>query len=374
MNNSSVGEKIRELRKSKGFTLAQVAGEAYTKGYISQVELGRVNPSFKLLSHIANKLGIEVEQIVSTERNLDYQLALIEYKYASKKYDDVLDICKDVDGTIDNPTISKIKLFQVKALHYMGHYEECIDLATKISEAEHSWNSNHRLEAYSFIAGSLFDKKQYSDVIKLYDFVIEFAAKRQLNHSKLLANMYLNKATAYQNLGDYTSAIAIYDEAVTFARDHECMETIVDAYLRLGFCHYKCAHYEIAKKNIFNSLRINKALDIERPQAEALIVLSYIMYSEKNYKGAIALSEKALFLFKKSESAQGIVECLLAQAKAYMEINQSESGMKVLHECVINIERKGYELIEREQLKQVASTCAQFGLHQEASRIFSRLV
>ena len=123
----------------------------------------------------------------------------------------------------------------------------------------------------------MFGQKSYIEVIRLYDEAFEFAIKSELNHSKLLANMYLNKATAFQNLEKYEEAIENYDITLDFAREHDCMETVLDAFIRLGFCHYKVGHLDTARKYVYDGLKINKILDIKLPQAEALLILSYIM-------------------------------------------------------------------------------------------------
>ncbi|MCD7908038.1 MAG: helix-turn-helix transcriptional regulator [Clostridium sp.] len=61
--------RIRDERKKKGYTLAQVAEETgYTIGYLSQLERNQKQPSLAALRKIANCLGCsEVWLIMGTE-------------------------------------------------------------------------------------------------------------------------------------------------------------------------------------------------------------------------------------------------------------------------------------------------------------------
>ncbi len=56
-----LGNKIRTLRKGRGFTLQDISMDAgCTKAYISQIEKGVVSPSISMLKRIATALGVKL--------------------------------------------------------------------------------------------------------------------------------------------------------------------------------------------------------------------------------------------------------------------------------------------------------------------------
>ena len=374
MSNISVGQRIRKLRKERGLTLVEVAGQEFTKGYISQVELGRVEPSFKLLSHIADKLDLKVEQLLSSENNLDCKHAIMENDLLCEKYEKVIESGKDIKEINRNPTIAKIKLMQLKAFYHLDRYQDSIELAKEILKLSEDWSRSYRLEAYSFMGISMFAQNSFAEVVKLYDAAFDFADKNELNQSKLLANMYLNRATAFQNLGEYRKAVIYYNETLEFASEHDCKETVLDAFLRMGFCHYKLGELDLAKKYIFDGFKINRILDIKLPQAESLLILSYILVEESNYKATEIVLSKALSLFGEVNRVQGVVESLFVLAKVYMETNQNEIVIDKLVECVGFIKSARTIMFEHSLLKSIAKSCMNYGLHEEASTLFSMLV
>lgn len=53
-----VGERIRMARRRAGMTQAQLAGDRYTKAYISALETGITRPSMVALNYVADRLGL----------------------------------------------------------------------------------------------------------------------------------------------------------------------------------------------------------------------------------------------------------------------------------------------------------------------------
>ncbi|MCI3274840.1 helix-turn-helix domain-containing protein [Streptomyces cylindrosporus] len=61
----TIGRRVQQLRGERGLTQRQLAEPAYTPAYISTLEAGRVRPSEEALRHIAERLGVEYEELVT---------------------------------------------------------------------------------------------------------------------------------------------------------------------------------------------------------------------------------------------------------------------------------------------------------------------
>jgi transcriptional regulator with XRE-family HTH domain len=73
----TLGQRIRRLRQERGMTLAQVAGQDFTRAFLNQVEMGRSMPSTRLLRVIASRLGAPVDYLVDgSVRVVDLELAV----------------------------------------------------------------------------------------------------------------------------------------------------------------------------------------------------------------------------------------------------------------------------------------------------------
>lgn len=86
-----VGVKIRDLRKKLGLTQEQLAGTELTKSYVSQVELGRIHPSHKALTTIAQRLGKPLGYFVENSddlRTIDVLLKAVQALWNTGRLDD----------------------------------------------------------------------------------------------------------------------------------------------------------------------------------------------------------------------------------------------------------------------------------------------
>lgn len=73
------GERLRRLRLQRGLTQEQLAGEDFTKAFISHVEVGRTRVSLRAAGILAARLGTDVGELVSVrdEAALHTELELV---------------------------------------------------------------------------------------------------------------------------------------------------------------------------------------------------------------------------------------------------------------------------------------------------------
>ena len=58
-----IGERVRALRAARGLTQAALAGERFSKEYVSQIERGKTRPSRQALEWLAARLGTDLEYL-----------------------------------------------------------------------------------------------------------------------------------------------------------------------------------------------------------------------------------------------------------------------------------------------------------------------
>lgn len=374
MENNVLGMRIRSLRKEKGLTLEYLADTAFTKGYISQIELGRVTPSFKVLEHIADKLDMTIEDLlVESKKDLVNQNHMIEIEseYQCGNYDRVLSL-------IDKLKALKIKglkidLIEAKSYNQLKQFNQCLVLTKKIIDNNENINIYY-LEAYALYGNSLFNKRLYQESIEIYKKTITLSQEYDLKYDLLIANTMLNMATAYQNLERYDEAIASYNEVIQFVKNKSLLEPHLDAFIRLGFCYYKKKNYEVAIKYLNDGVKINQILDQELQQAESLLILSYILLEQENYEDAKEHATCARSLFEKLNHEEGVVEILYILSTILKKMNLLTEGIDLLDSLYKKIEKIGIEKINRNLLKDIGTIYMNYELHQKSSYLFSILL
>src|SRR4026208_1672386 len=57
--SARLGERVRQLRVAAGLTQTDLAGERFSKEYVSQIERGKTRPTRETIEWLAAKLGVD---------------------------------------------------------------------------------------------------------------------------------------------------------------------------------------------------------------------------------------------------------------------------------------------------------------------------
>src|SRR6187431_3192748 len=93
----AIGTRIRAARIAAGLTQQGLAGDRYTKAYISALELGHAKPSMAALDYLAPRLGTTPDRLLTdhvgrwTRVDADLHLAAGRHREAADAYLDLAD-------------------------------------------------------------------------------------------------------------------------------------------------------------------------------------------------------------------------------------------------------------------------------------------
>src|SRR5919199_5533687 len=94
-SGNRLGERLRQLRVAAGMTQTDLAGERFSKEYVSQIERGKTRPTRETIEWLAQKLGVDpgfLERGVSADerRRVETLLARAEALAESHRYDEAI--------------------------------------------------------------------------------------------------------------------------------------------------------------------------------------------------------------------------------------------------------------------------------------------
>src|SRR5687767_13630850 len=100
-SGARLGERVRTLRVSAGLTQTQLAGDRFSKEYISQIERGKTRPTESTVTWLAERLGVDPSLLsfgVSTEDRAKLEAALLraEALSAAHRYDDAVEAYREI--------------------------------------------------------------------------------------------------------------------------------------------------------------------------------------------------------------------------------------------------------------------------------------
>src|ERR687887_808437 len=95
-SGNRLGERLRQLRVAAGMTQTDLAGERFSKEYVSQIERGKTRPTRETIEWLAAKLGVDsgfLERGVSADERsrVEAMLARAEALTNAHQYDEAIE-------------------------------------------------------------------------------------------------------------------------------------------------------------------------------------------------------------------------------------------------------------------------------------------
>src|SRR5919201_6603100 len=100
-----LGERLRQLRVSAGVTQTDLAGDRFSKEYVSQIERGKTRPTRETIKWLAGRLGVDagyLENGVSTDERgrVDSALARAEALIEGRRNLEAIEVFEDIRSAL----------------------------------------------------------------------------------------------------------------------------------------------------------------------------------------------------------------------------------------------------------------------------------
>src|SRR5438067_11723888 len=94
-SGNRLGERLRQLRVAAGLTQSDLAGERFSKEYVSQIERGKTRPTRETIEWLAVRLGVDsgfLEKGVSADERsrVEAMLSRAEALRSAQQYDEAI--------------------------------------------------------------------------------------------------------------------------------------------------------------------------------------------------------------------------------------------------------------------------------------------
>lgn len=304
---STLGERIRKLRKERGLTLEALAGTKLTKGMLSLIENNKAVPSIESLNYIASQLGVDVSDLLQDENVQELRDLLEEVE---KLY--------FTDTTIRNNKNKKyqqmIKMIEPFINHLMKGYEsarltELYGYSLYHVSEDKNWKKYILRSAQMYEEMNLVDRRASVGIfqvnVQFRNHKYETALKMLLSERDYLEKNFpymspmtrleldYHEAVLYFAVGDSAAAIRVIEDAIAFSKVHKVFYHIDDLY-RLTIGYGLLNHDEEKIDNYLKKL-LGYANFVEDPFYYAFTDYTEAevrLFKHQDYEGAIRLVEK----------------------------------------------------------------------------------
>ncbi len=264
---SNIGRRIANLRKQRGFSQEQLAGEAYSRNYISQVEQGKAIPSPEALNYLVKRLGRNITDFVEDYKDTDptsrQLLEMVVQLAKDGAVEEAEAIVEEVESTLQTSE-------QRAHLHYycalkekvLGNHERAVEILHRAAEETLKDRGLLLYVKVQFQLGWVHTKlRNLKAAEQHYRFGIDLYKIRKIRNRTLFRNLNRNLANVLFRLKKYEMAEEQYEKTLAIAEEDRDMEAQAATLLGLGLARMCRGAHEEAMKAYEDALVFYKTLD-----------------------------------------------------------------------------------------------------------------
>ncbi|AKG03389.1 hypothetical protein AAV35_000380 [Salimicrobium jeotgali] len=342
---SSIGNRIKELRKKGNLTQMQLSDGIVTRSYLSQIEKGSAQPSYETVVKFSEKLGCEVEDLYKEPENKTYILSRL-------KNDLFLLEGKINDGNFkDSETLlSKIKLDFYEELNTSekGLLEWC---RGKIFENKKKWNqaNSHYMNSIHFYTNAhnttgeirsknslAFTKIKQNKNVEAYNILrscYNLALQTSLG-GPMKTSILINFGHVHMQLKEYFSAISFFWEAYELNLNTNVHVKVGETLLMLGICYKEIEEFNRAEEMNNKALTYFKALSNEEDLANVYNNLGNLYLTMNEYEKAIENFLLASDKFEENSHLDGMMISTIGLASSFYQNNQLTNCSRICYQII----------------------------------------
>jgi HTH-type transcriptional regulator, quorum sensing regulator NprR len=300
---TTLGAKIRQLRKQRRMTQQALADGIVTASMISQIEADRAVPSRKVLEQIAERLGVPASHFMEE---------LTQKSDQSSTYR------------------------KAKHLLERGAHEEALPLL--LSLVEHSTPQFREVTIYSDLAICYEKLNQLSEASKMYEQVVRCSLER--DDIPTAVHAYYNAGHLQRRIGRISHARMYWLRAYELLRRHPDVKMPIAMKIAANLGRVYLIQKQFGQALACLTQAVSLAEEYSSPLDSAIIHhgLATAYVEVENYEKAETHTDLAMSLYEKVRNQRGINQCLVNKGYILRHQGKYEAAIQHLTTCISNRE------------------------------------
>jgi tetratricopeptide (TPR) repeat protein len=366
-----IGARIREARHRSGLTQQQLAGDRYTKAYVSALETGIARPSMVALRFLSERLGLPASHFIDeqhpawTRLEVDLKLAAGDWQSAADGYAQLLDIAPD-DG-------SRADLLRgiAEAEARLGRGREAV---VRASEAARLYEELGRPEdaalARYWLAYGLYESDAEAEARTMLTGLLERVRSGMLVEPEFEMRLLMSLAAVESRTGEHERALRYLEEARGFAGDLDDRRRATYLF-NLAISYRETGDVEAAIRSGTQALGLFRAAgtELESASIENDLALAYL--AGGNLERARQYAEAAHQQAEKTGDERVMAAILETQAQVALRAGDAPHARALAAEAMAKARTSGNRLAELAALLTEARVMREAGDAAEAEQRFA---
>jgi tetratricopeptide (TPR) repeat protein len=253
-----VGDRLRELRIAAGMTQTDLAGDRFSKEYVSQIERGKTRPTRATVEWLAAKLGVDpgylANGVTDDQRSrVEAGLARAEALIESERNDEALATFEELRGSVAAAGLPELEVRaasgRAKVLIRQGRVREAVEILGRARELVErpGFNDVERAEVVFLLGVARYQLGSVSTAIGLFGQALELAERSGLPCDVLRSNVFNWRSRCFRRQREYEAAREDVERALELAESLGDRRTMGHLYFQASLLAERDGHYVLAR-------------------------------------------------------------------------------------------------------------------------------
>jgi tetratricopeptide (TPR) repeat protein len=344
-----LGERVRQLRVAAGMTQTELAGDRFSKEYVSQIERGKTRPTPDTVAWLANRLdvdagylanGVSVDERGRIEATLARAEALTEahrYEEAAVEYEKARPAVEGTGSTeLEVRTISG----EAWARMQQGELQTALGLlvrARTLSEGP-SFSDVDRAEVLYRLGVTRYKLSSISTALALFNEAYDLADRSELPCDVLRSNILAYRSRCYRRQRDLQAAQEDVERALELAQSLDDRGTMANVYLQASLVAERQGHWVLARTYAERAKAYYEDLNDNRNVAGLLNNLGGLNLMLGKPEEAIEYLKSSYSVALDSDSMSEAAQATGSLAAVHLEMNDYEQAEKFARQALSLLE------------------------------------
>ncbi len=253
-----LGERLRQLRVAGGLTQTELAGERFSKEYVSQIERGKTRPTRETIEWLAARLGVDAgflaNGVSADERGrVDASLARAEALIEGRRNAEAIEAFEALRTAVLSTGMVELQVRALKgeatARMREGEVREALEQlgrARELTERE-AFSDIERADVLFLLGVARYKLSSVQTAIGLFDEALKIAEQSELPSDLLRSNVLAWRSRCYRRRRDLEAAREDVERALELAEGVNDRHTTADIYFQASLIADREGHWVLAR-------------------------------------------------------------------------------------------------------------------------------
>jgi tetratricopeptide (TPR) repeat protein len=253
-----LGDRLRQLRVGAGLTQSELAGERFSKEYVSQIERGKTRPTRETIEWLAARLGVDAGFLangVGTDERGRLEGALARAEAMVEAGNDE-GAAAEYEVLVPSAHATGLPELEVRALVGAGRTQmrlgalrgalELLNSARGLVETG-SFSDVERAEVFYTLGVCRYQLNSVQTAVALLNEALTLAERSGLPSDSLRSNILSWRSRCWRRQRDYQAAREDIERALQLAQDANDPRTVGSAYFQASLVADREGHWVLAR-------------------------------------------------------------------------------------------------------------------------------